>query len=548
MIASFTRRQSLSFSWSHLEFLVVGVACIAVGCTSSYESGIRKADIVAGSERDDSVSVIPGPEYAAGWLHRLFLGNHYRDLWTSSVEVPVLDLKHFAGGLTPVEAGGGFQTKSLRFHAGDGSYYKFRSVNKDPKAVLPLELQNTIAADLAQDHISTSHPAGALIVDELAGAVGVPRLHPRLVLLPDDPGLLEFRESFGGLLGILETYPDDGPDGTAGYLGSRKIQNTMKMFEKMDENSEDRPDAVAFLTARLLDVFVGDWDRHVKQWKWARFDRNGKEVWYPVPLDRDQAFVRLDGFFPWIASMAISQFENFSADFNNIYKLTFSGQYLDRRLLVGLDRTTWDSVAAAFVGNLSDEVIDHAVRQLPPEYFAIDGQRVINALRSRRDHFSTAARKYYRQLADYVDIHLSDKKEYAAVSRLDARRVSVTAWRMESGTSLPDSTRQVYHRIFDRADTKEIRLYMEGGDDVVTIVGEVESSIVLRIVGGKGDDVLMDRSIVHGDLWGFIPFISQADHMTYFYDDAGTNTFASGPSCSIDQHAYQPPPGGTAQY
>ncbi len=531
-----------------LHVLLLAFTYFAFGCGSSYETGIRKADIVAGSERDDSVSVIPGPEYAAGWVHRLFLGDHYRDLWTSPVEVPVLDLKQFAGGLTPVEAGGGFQTKSLRFRAGDGSYYKFRSVNKDPKAVLPLELQNTIAADLAQDHISTSHPAGALIVDELAGAVGVPRLHPRLVLLPDDSALLEFRESFGGLLGILETYPDGGPDGTAGYLGSRKIQNTMKMFEKMEENSEDRPDPVAFLTARLLDVFVGDWDRHVKQWKWARFDRNGKEIWYPIPLDRDQAFVRLDGFFPWVASMAISQFENFSANFNNIYKLTFSGQYLDRRLLVGIDRTTWDSVVTVFIGNLTDDVIDRAVRQLPPEYSAIDGQRITHALRSRRDHFSTAARIYYRQLADYVDIHLSEKKEYAAVTRLDDHHVSVTAWRMQSGTPLPDSSRQVYHRIFDRTDTKEIRLYMEGGNDVVTMDGEVKSSIIVRVIGGKGDDVLIDRSIVHGVLWGFIPFIPQADHMTYFYDDAGTNTFESGPSCSVDQHAYQPPPGGVTQY
>jgi hypothetical protein len=528
--------------------LIAVGACIAFGCSSSYQSGIRKADIVAGSERDDSVSVIPGPEYAAGWLHRLLLGDHYRDLWSAPVEVPVLDLRRFAGGLTPVEAGGGFQTKSLRFRAGDGSYYKFRSVNKDPGAVLPLELQNTFAADLAQDHISTSHPAGALIVDELAGAVGVPRLHPQLVLLPDDPGLLEFRNAFGGLLGILETYPDDGPDGTAGYLGSRKIQNSMKMFEGMEENSEDRPDPVAFLTARLLDVLVGDWDRHVKQWKWARFERDGRFVWYPVPLDRDQAFVRLDGFFPWIASMAISQFENFSADFNNIYKLTFSGQYLDRRLLVSVDRATWDSVVAVFVGRLTDEVIERAVRQLPSEYLAIDGQRIIDALKARRDKFRSAARIYYRQLADYVDIHLSGKREYTSVTRLDDQRVSVTAWRTVSDASLPDSSRLVYRRIFDRADTKEIRLYMEGGDDIVTMDGDVESSIIVRVIGGKGDDVLIDRSIVHGIFWGIIPFIPQADHMTYFYDDSGSNTFASGPSCSVDQQAYHSTPGGVRQY
>ncbi|MDH3251945.1 MAG: hypothetical protein OEM41_04085 [Ignavibacteria bacterium] len=531
-----------------LRVLVVVVGCAAFGCASSSESGVRKTELGSGSERDDSLSVIPGPEYAAGWLHRVFLGDHYRDLWTATVQVPVLDLQHFAGGLAPVEAGGGFQTKSLRFRAHDGSYYKFRSVNKDPKAVLPLELQNTFAADLAQDHISTSHPAGALIVDELAGAVGVPRLHPRLVLLPDDPGLLEFRETFGGLLGILETYPDDGPGGSAGFLGSRKIQNTLKMFEGMEEDSEDRPDPSAFLTARVLDILVGDWDRHVKQWKWARFERDGRFVWYPIPLDRDQAFVRLDGVLPWIASMSISQFENFSESFNNIYKLTFSGQYLDRRLLVSIDRATWDSIVTVFVSRLTDDIIDRAVRQLPPEYMAIDGLRIIDALKARRDRLRSATDIYYRQLSDYVDIHLSDKKEYASITRLDDKRVSVTAWRMRGGTQAPDSSRQVYHRVFERADTKEIRLYMEGGDDIVVVEGDVRSSVVVRVIGGKGDDLLVDKSIVHGVLWGVIPFIAQADHMTYFYDNSGSDTFEGGPSCSVDQNAYTPPPGGIIHY
>src|SRR4051794_7717736 len=51
----------------------------------------------------DSVTVVAGPDYAAGGFHRKLLGDNYRDAWTTSIKVPVLDLKNFAGGLTPTK-------------------------------------------------------------------------------------------------------------------------------------------------------------------------------------------------------------------------------------------------------------------------------------------------------------------------------------------------------------------------------------------------------------------------------------------------------------
>src|ERR1700704_6166597 len=57
----------------------------------------------AGSaETPPRLTVVAGRHYQAGWIHRLFLGAHYRDLWTMPVEVDVLDLCKFAGGLTPM--------------------------------------------------------------------------------------------------------------------------------------------------------------------------------------------------------------------------------------------------------------------------------------------------------------------------------------------------------------------------------------------------------------------------------------------------------------
>src|SRR4051794_2658678 len=61
-----------------------------------------------------TVRMAAGPQYRAGWFHRLFFGTRYRQLWATPIEVEVLDLDTFAGGLRAARRGGGQQTKSLR--------------------------------------------------------------------------------------------------------------------------------------------------------------------------------------------------------------------------------------------------------------------------------------------------------------------------------------------------------------------------------------------------------------------------------------------------
>ena len=36
----------------------------------------------------DTTRVAPGPQYDTGWLHRVFFGSHYRDLWSTPIEAP----------------------------------------------------------------------------------------------------------------------------------------------------------------------------------------------------------------------------------------------------------------------------------------------------------------------------------------------------------------------------------------------------------------------------------------------------------------------------
>ena len=79
-----------------------------------------------------SVDVIPGERYAVGGLSRWLAGSGYRDLWTTSIHVPVADLASLGGGLTAERVGGGMTTKTLHLRGADGARYVLRSVDKVP--------------------------------------------------------------------------------------------------------------------------------------------------------------------------------------------------------------------------------------------------------------------------------------------------------------------------------------------------------------------------------------------------------------------------------
>ena len=455
-------------------------------------SAVLWGSLVAGPvlAQDSTVSVVPGPQYEKGWLHRLLFGRHYRDLWTTPIQAEVLDLNRFAGGLTPTELGGGQQTRSLRFQGADGREYQFRSIDKDPTSALPPALRQSIARDIVRDQTSAGHPAGALVVPPILRATGVLHAGPRVVILPrNDPRLGEFAQEFGGMLGTIEERPSDGDDGE-GFAGASDVASTNKVLKLIEESPKDRVDAPAFLAARLVDLFVGDWDRHADQWRWARFGDETPHVWKPIPRDRDQAFARYDGVLLTVARASAPQFVNFGGDYPGMLGLTWNGRDLDRRLLVELEWPVWDSIAGDLQQRLSDGVIDSAVAQLPASYVPIDSARLSRALQERRDDLPDAARRFYRHLAGEVEVHGTDRDDLVIAERTDGRYTELTiAARNDGGADEP-----YYRRRFDREETREVRLRLHAGDDRVVVRGPGDGGIRIRVIPGTGTDSVADSA------------------------------------------------------
>ena len=439
------------------------------------------ANAAADIDPAERVSVAASERYEAGRVYRFAMGGGYRDLWEVEVPLPLLDLAKEGGGLVPTRRFGGLQTAVLGFKGADGRIYSFRGTDKDPSAVLDSMLHDTIVQTIVQDQMAAQHPAGPPVAGVLTEAAGVLTVRERMVVMPDDPRLGKFRKEFAGMVGTFFEYPMPGSGGREGFHGATEIIDHDELYTRLSRDNKDEVDVEAFLRARLLDIFLGDFDRHRKQWRWAKLPGNPR--WQPIPEDRDMAFVRYDGVGPRLAKIYIPILQRYTAEYPFIKGLTLHGWEQDRWLLPQLSWEQWEPIIADIGTRITDETIDRAIANMPPEYAVIDGDRLRSDITGRRDNLPEVARRYYEYLAGKVDIQTSDAADHVSVQRRKDGRMLVEIREQTEGDA---PGRVHFHREFNPAETNDVRLYLRGGDDIVRITGGA-GSIRFRVIAGDGN-------------------------------------------------------------
>ncbi|MEM1136769.1 MAG: hypothetical protein AAGI07_13105 [Bacteroidota bacterium] len=443
--------------------------------------------------------VSAGKEYSAGATKKLFLGNLYRKSWVTPVNVEYLDLETKKGGLTPYTVGGGRQTTSLKFRAANGKTYTFRSVNKDPIKALPPQLRETVIVSLVRELTATQHPYGALPVSRLLDATDILHARPQLYVLPDHPRLGTFRNKYHDLFGMLEDDPKKPKDGVPGFQNADDVDRSFTMFRKVYDDNDTYVDAKSFAKARIFDMLIGDWGRHPDNWKWALYDKGDKEVFYPIPRDRDHSFSRWNGLIPYLADREWGRpnVENFDYKFKGVRSLNWPARHLDRLLLTSLEKADWLNITNELQNEITETVIDSAIQAFPEEIIPVSGEEIGKKLKSRRSQLTKAVTEHYLTLAKEVDVVGSNKHEYFLAERLDNGNVIVKVFKKKKEQrTLGDNTELIYERTFVKAETNEIRFYGLDGEDVFHIIGNVPESIKIRIIGGDNKDVINDESSV----------------------------------------------------
>jgi len=424
----------------------------------------------------DSVTVVGDSSFPAGGFHRWLLGSNYRKEWSAPIKVPVFDMT----GWTPLERGGGLQTRSLRMVNARGEQFVLRGVKKyvTDEALPPALRGDEFVKDLVSDGVSASYPYAALSIPPLAQALQVPHANPRLVYMPDDPRLGRFRADYGDLFALLEERePGNG----------KKTYNMTDVEELLQKDNDNTVDQRRALRARLLDMFVMDFDRHEDQWRWMQEDNGKGKTLSPVPRDRDQPFFINEGVIPYFVGSAwvTPQVQGFQPKARNINAFNFAAKNFDRNYLNELSEAEWRKQAEEVVATMTDSLLEAALRLQPKPIQGYSMNSIIAKLKERRKYYVEEMMIYYRFLSKTVSIYGSDKQELFDVERKGGDTVVVNVYKISKDGK---ESKKLYGRVFTSDVTKELRLYGRGGDDQFHIHGTDGGATVVRIIGGPGND------------------------------------------------------------
>src|SRR5690606_31909040 len=109
---------------------------------------------------------------------------------------------------------------------------------------------------------------------------------------------------------------------------------------------------------------------------------------------------------------------------------------------------------------------------------------------------------YYRQLTHEAEVFGTLEDDGVEILRQGDGSVLV---RVSDGEG-----RSYFERVFVPDETREVRVFLDGGADRAVVRGSDDDGILVRVIGGGGDDRFVDAT-------------GRGSGRTIFYDAAGEN-------------------------
>lgn len=457
---------------------------------------------------EDVVSsrILDDPEaFNKSGFYKFLWGERFRKYFGTEVSAPVVNLDTLYGGLKVTKKGGGHQSYSIRLEDANGRQYAMRSLRKDALKFLKFKVkgvaytgddyEGTVAEEIVSDFFTSAHPYMQLVINPLARAVRVNHSEPDLFYVPKQPALGELNEKFGNELYFIEQRPSEEH---VNYHGYRRIideegevdefESTTDMLEKIKSDESYTIDQKDFARARLFDMLIGDWDRHQDQWRWVEYETDDEnKVFLPIPRDRDNAFPRFDGAVIDVAQWftpVTRGFESFNSEFPDLKYLNKAGNVLDRTLLTEMEEEDWVKEARYIQENLTPEDISRAFSRLPREVQDETSKQMQEDLQQRLEDLDEYARQYSRILDRKVALRGTEKDDKFLIERLEDGSTKVTIRRLLSD----EKNELMMERVFHPDRTKELVIYGLGDTDEFIVTGEGPAKIMVRLVGGYGED------------------------------------------------------------
>jgi hypothetical protein len=431
------------------------------------------------------VTIAADGNKSAGKIKRTLMGAQYRDIWTTPVTIPTIDLTSREGGLRPVKKGGGMSSNSLRLEADDGKQYILRSVNKVFTRALPDEFKNLKLIEVIKDQNSAYHPYGSIVAGHLSQAADVYYTAPEVVYLKRQAALGAFNKHFPEEIYMYEQRPDGDWSDTNLFGGSSAIISYNDLLVRLREKKRHVVDQEWVLKSRMFDLLIHDWDRHDDQWRWASFKQDGKTIYRPIPRDRDLAFYKFVGAIPWFISKAVvTKYKTMEGNVKDVKSLTLNAKTFDRFFLNDLEWSEWIPIIEQLQGDITDNVIDTSVEDLPAEVQSLTADELFDKLKARRGNLLEIGKRFYDLLSTEVEVVGTDNEDLFGITHHSDGTVTVTHSVVSKHGNI-----ERFSRTFYPEETDEVRLYGRRGDDVFKVTG-AGSTIKVRVIGGEGADVV----------------------------------------------------------
>lgn len=338
----------------------------------------------------DSVTVIATNQYESSAVKRFMQGRNYRLAWKAPVKVPVF----YLDSMEIVEEGGGKQTHSLDLRSPKDEIFSLRSINKDPEPLIPKIATTLGLENIVVDGVSAQHPYGALLSAALSDVAGILHTRPKAVYVPKQKKLGKYNESYGDKLYLLE-YETEGKVNWTGFSNVLEIMDTDDLQKfKLKYPDKVNIDERALVRARLFDIWIGDWDRHAKQWGWIVTQQGEKFEAIPLGGDRDNAFFKIDGVIPTMLTNEIVQpmVRPFEKDIDHLPGHVYP---FDVYFLRNVPEKIFIAEAKSLQKAFSNQKIKEAFEAWPKELRILNEKDIAEKLKKRRENLVEYARQFH---------------------------------------------------------------------------------------------------------------------------------------------------------
>lgn len=471
-------------------------------------------------------SILPAEESYRSDFQKKVFGTQYKEVYTTPVPIQQVQLDTLFGGVE-------ITTDDYSFSYGlidkSGKRYRLLALDRKSNRLLPIEeyrerytfeTEDSFLSDLVDDVHKTRHPYVSLVLPTLTKAVQLYGSEPKILYLPEQKALGDFKENLGNKPYEIVPVPDSTHIALPCFGQPDRILST-GLLNDMYTNPIHKVCESDYIRARLFDLIIGNWDSGIDHW--AGFKEGNKLIYKPLAESREQAFSSYDGWVMWLLNKTIPELKL-------MQRYTYNIPSLKKFLKTDLD---WDIkiIQTASIGDfyqeaqfiqdhLTDAVIDAAFDHFPLAIRNEKSAQIKAVLKYRRDNLINIAKDYHDLVYKNVVISATAKNDTITIERLEE---GVTKVRMEA------EGEKYFEGTYYKENTKEIWVYAREGEDKLTVIGEAEDNLKLKIIGGEGDDEYSISNSNNLKLYDYRKgkdrFTNSVETKIILTNELGTNTY-----------------------